>query len=252
MRDRRRAGSHVLVTAALVAVAALVGFAVMPARPAAAGGGGFTPAAIHTDFFGAVLVRERGRIDRHEFRGSADINLSFPDLSLRLLFDIPSEGMGELVLVDNTLFLREGEGRWDALPLGDLGLDRSLFAVPGMSAVARPTTSVDEALRELDQLGLPTRRLADEVIRGQRVNHIVIEMGPAELARMLETVAPTFGPAGMPAPSTEEIIRELGEFRFTFDLWLDVNDGFPYRLAMKMDTGEDGEGFEVDRRQRAK
>ena len=221
------------------------------AQPAVAGGGKPGPiAAIHTDLTFTATIIERGRPDTISLRGSADINLSFPDFSMRARFDLPAEVTGqagalELVIVDNKVFTRgPGQTRWDVEPLFDDDILGEMMAALGTMPARTPSTGdtaeLAAMLQVFEQLGIRPERLPNETLAGQPVEHWRLALNAGQigglLRGLLETAAAAAGEALTPADLEDLGLDELLEsnLRLSFDLWTGVRDGFPYRFAFSM------------------
>lgn len=237
--------------ALLIALVSLLSLWARPAAVAHAGGGdkGGPVAALHTDFTLTATLREGGQTETIVLlRGTADINLSLPDLSARMRLDGPDGEAIEIVLVDWTLYTREtpGSGRWEREQLLTPDEVGELTAALAEAQANPEQINVNAVAETLAALGLQPTRLPDETVGGIVMHHDRLTLDNAAIERLFGVLATAVSElAGDPtAPPT---LAELGlpGLRFAADLWTGVSDGFPYRLRLEAGASEAGDEITI-------
>jgi hypothetical protein len=242
---RRRGAVALLV--ALIAVLAAAPFS---SSARAGGEKPSPPAAIHSDFSFAISFEAEGESETITLNGSLDLNLTFPNFSMRMRMELPDdetfgfEGSSfELIVVDGVAYTREDGGSWDSEELSsDQDLAEMLGTLSSTPGDQQPF-DVQQSLAMLEQLGLRPRQLADETINGLPVHHLRVELGAEQLFGILSTVLAGAGTDAEEIPDADDLaeLQEEVDLRAALDLWTGVRDGFPYRFTARLDITGIGE-----------
>lgn len=198
------------------------------------------PPAVSFDI--QLAIRVPGDPEEAALRATGRANLG-DDLALELRLAFPSDPSGDsldLVLVGDRVYVREDSGPWEYVSLADFledsagpgqAADRCGDDLPDFARFADP-----EAL--LRQIGGGIGPPSFEQLRGIPVVHY---RGELELQRLVEFFA---GSLAMD-PDCADVIGDLMDDELDetfedlpplqFDIYLGVNDQFPYRIALSLD-----------------
>jgi hypothetical protein len=209
---------------------ALVALAVAPAPAARAGGQGpFVPAAVHSDITLTFSFKAGDESESVTAKGAGDFNLGAPEPSARMHLDAGEEGSFDVIETGSVLYTREDNGRWEAEPVSDDAAN----AISGIGSLAGGIDfSGADPLQALRTLGVPVLSLPDETIRGMGVHHARVEINKEQFLRLVEQFgSPALGLGGLSPADIRELRDEIGDIRFSVDVWYGVDDNFPYRTA---------------------
>jgi hypothetical protein len=198
------------------------------------------PQGLHIEFMSVVTAMRDGVPSVDVLRGSGDVNLTGGAASARFRITQPNSGLQDVVLVDDTLYLKlSSDGSWISQPIaGPIGVLVRSFASPDMLDV-RPL------LQAFALAGAAPERLDDGRIGDQAVVHHRVSLSADQVIPVLmRTGSPQaralIGLASIVSSPTSLLasLQQLTSTRFTYDLWLGIDDGIPYRISQRSDRAD--------------
>jgi hypothetical protein len=189
-----------------------------------------------------------------------DVNLVSSDFGLQMQMDM-EDGQGfqlhtEQVFVAGELYVRgtisgiEGNppqrAEWGVVPMELAPLQFDLTGV-GSHTADDPPLDWSDALARVSLRNQAQNPVSGDAVPGVAVHHYTVEVGMEGAAELIKSINAVLTLGGRAFPLGGEQSRALSrpDARISFDLWIGVHDGFPYRILVISDDREQRSEMEI-------